>query len=446
MFDEKIVLAILNEFYTEKILESYRKCYNVVGIITDNPVISGKNEENIYDYNIIDIIVEKIIVIDELWQDDLRIAFDRIFVGHGLTLGLDYIYGSMCGGSEIDTNLLFEMAGRDRAGFYSLIQRVVGNREIVMVHGNCQCRVISKMLNGNKGFREKYITCVMPKIWEVDQKTRIELMKESGVFNIVDYLFTQQISNGNRFGDEYSTESLIALVPETCKVLSISNLFFLGYYPQYKKVRSFNNINFFRGKLLDATEYVDTNILRMIIDDKEDEEIIRDIKRFDYYSGEEILDSIDNELKRFREREKNLDIKMSDYLEENYKKYLLFATSNHPTREVMKEFTRRILRQLDINDREIDCPADEIQEPMPKEWRYLVYPSVLKNLGIERELEYKFKAYFAQGEKKIVEGIEKAEILEEREHGGLTYYEIKCDFEAYMRIYVRCLRAALMLL
>jgi len=94
MFRKKIFLAVLSEFCTEKILTAYKECYDVVGIITDKANEWKTNiclGEGVYDYNIIDKVEEKIVVVDNLWNDDLRIAFNEILNRHGLQLGFEYI-------------------------------------------------------------------------------------------------------------------------------------------------------------------------------------------------------------------------------------------------------------------------------------------------------------------------------------------------------------------
>lgn len=116
----------------------------------------------------------------------------------------------------------------------------------MVVHGNCQSHTICSMLSGNKEFLKYYITIVMPRIWEEDQRTHMELMLDSGIFDMVDYLFTQEISKENRFWDKFSSDFLKSLVPEQCKIVMISNLFFMGYFPRYRKMRHSSGVNFFR--------------------------------------------------------------------------------------------------------------------------------------------------------------------------------------------------------
>lgn len=452
MFEkEEIVLAILNSPEVYDTIETYFKKYKVVGIMTNSIDEFKENhhqcEVPLYDYDIMNKTDKKIIVADTLWHNSIRHSFYGIINSGNLKLGENFIFESLQGG-KIDTNLIFQLVNKDLAQFNKLLKIIVNGRKIVLVHGNCQVHVISSMLSGNKEFVKGYITCVMPQIWEgEEEKIRMELMMESGIFAFADYLFTQEVSADNKFWYKFSTEFLRTLVGKSCNVITISNLFFLGYFPQYRKMQHSAGVNFFRGKILDATEYMDINVLRMIVEDKSDEEILEAITDTDYYEKDKILSLIDDELEEFKIREENIDIKMHDYLVDNCKKYLTFATSNHPTREVLKELTRRILRELRIDELEINCSDDEIQEPMPSDWRYLVYPSVLKQLGIKRKLGYYFKAILSEEELKIIPGggYEGAEV-QVSEHGNMYLVNIKGSFEIYMQIYIRCVRAALMLL
>ena len=190
---------------------------------------------------------------------------------------------------------------------------------------------------------------------------------------------------------------------------------------------------------------MDINILKMIIDDKTDGDILNEVTSQSFYNRGELIASIQKELDDFKLREATIDIKMGDYVADNYNKYLLFATSNHPTRLVLMELSRRILAALDFKDCEILCSQDEIQEPMPKNWRYLVYPSVLHCLGMERDLEYNFKAVLNLKEIALIP--DDIRITEARQLADNTFHiTVSGDFLTYMRIYVRCVRAALMLL
>lgn len=458
MFEnDKIILSILNISDVYREIDKYSRIYKVVGIITNVSDDFKKNYSRcsvpIYDYSMVNSFTEKIIVLDDNWDNRTRYTFAKILFDAGLNLGVNFIFESMQKG-KIDTNMVFELVNKDKHKFHELILKIFDGKKLVMVHGNCQTHVISSMLATNMEFNKKYITCEMPIIWEGGkgeagklERLRLELMAESGIFRLTDIFFTQDVSKDNRFWYKFSTEYLITLLRKDCTVITISNLFFMGYFPQYKKLKNPSGVNFFRGKILDSTEYMDINILQMIINDKSDDEIIKEITSPKYYHKEDLITSTKKELELFKNREQNIDIKMHDYLEKNWKNYLLFATSNHPTRKVMIEFSIRILNKLGIYKTEINCSGDEIQEPMPSDWRYLIYPSVLNELGINRELEYTFKAILSQEELKVIPDhiLIPGESLSMMQN-NLYLVNIKGDFETYMKIYVRCVRAALMML
>ncbi len=453
MFEfQKCMLAVLNMPQMKETIVASMQKFEVVGIITNSieefRKLYSDIEIPIYDYSDFYILKNKIIVIDVHWTIDTRRSFDEIMKKYKFCLADDYIYYSMLQ-SKINTNDIFELSDRNPFQFKKIIQKIIGKRKIVVVHGNCQTHAISNMLAGNKEFSDNYITIVMPRIWEEDQCIVMEQLLKSDILKMADYLFTQEISQDNRHSPKYASNYLKTLVPESCENIFISNLFFLGYFPQYWKMKYPVGINLFHGKIMDATEYTDINVLRLILDNKSDEEILKTISSSEFYSQQELISGIENELKKFkkREHEQKIEIMMHDYLQDNYKKFLLFATSNHPTRDVLKELTQRILRRLKVNDLEISCPDDEIQSPMPTDWKYIIYPCVLKHLGIKRIMEYRFQAFFTSNELNCILG---GDIFQYQafptENADQYFIEVKGDFETYMKIYIRCLRAAIMLL
>lgn len=451
-----VLLAVYNTPNIYMQLEKYFSEYKIVGIIT-NSVDELKSSEGferfyssapdfvLYHYSELYGINGKVIVLDLEWSDDARVQFGKLLEACNLYLGVDFIYETMQNG-KIDTNLIYSIVNEHAAECQARVRAIAAGRKFCVVHGNCQSHVISSMLCSNRSFREKYITCIMPYIWEGEEEhVKMEKMIKSGVFELADYLISQDISPENRFWYKFSLEYFKTIVPSKCKIITISNLFFMGYFPQYKKMKHNPGVNFFKGKLMDATEYYDVNVIRMILDDKSDEEIIQAVSSPEFYKKDTIIENIYNELDAFWQKEKELDIQMTDYLKEHFGKYLIFATSNHPTSGVLMELTRRIMKVLGINEMDIHCPDDEVQEPMPKTWRYLIYPCVLQHLGIERELEYKFGGYFYKCELGIIpEGIEGVQVQEI----GNDFYRVivKGSFDTYMRIYIRCLRASLMLI
>ena len=97
-----------------------------------------------------------------------------------------------------------------------------------------------------------------------------------------------------------------------------------------------------------------------------------------------------NELSK---REEICEIKISDYIAENYKSKQLFFTMNHPTLALYYELITRILQYLGNNEIEFE---GEILEQDGTETP--IYPSVKKVLELEFEKsKYNFNAIIGEG-------------------------------------------------
>ncbi len=457
MFEaEPVCLAVLNETELNSQTKLYFSQYHVVGIVTSSveklkgtafyrECLCLRPEVKLYEWGDVFFLNQKLVVLDWGWADEVRIQFGKLLEQGGLKIGFDFIYESMQNG-KIDTNIVFELTGRNPKEFHLRISGIASDKKLCVIHGNCQSHAVTSMLCSNREFRERYVACVMPQIWEGDEeRKRMELMIESKIFALAGCFITQKVAKDNRFWHKYATEYLRNLMPRECRTIVVSNLFFQGYFPQYKKMKYAPDVNFFQEKLIDATEYTDINVLKMVADDMSDEEIIECISSVSYYGKDEVVQRIQKELLDFKQREQDAEVRMADYLEENYDKFLMFATANHPTRKVLIELSRRILKALEIDSGEINCPNDEIQAPMPKNWRHLIYPSVLFHLNINRKIKYVFGGCFSEKELAVImEDIETSKVQEVEEGWYQAIAEV--DFETYMRIYIRCLRASLMLL
>lgn len=99
---------------------------------------------------------------------------------------------------------------------------------------------------------------------------------------------------------------------------------------------------------------------------------------------------------KIRENNQNLTIKISDFIQENFRKVRLFHILNHPTSNLLNELAMRILSHLGISKKiesTVDVPAlDDFQFP--------IYRSHYKNLNLEFDNE---PHYFWAGKKYSLE-------------------------------------------
>ncbi len=425
--------------------------FHVVGIIGNSTITELPVYDNHYLLDLPNDTV--VIIVDDHWEEKIRYEFNTMMsrLGNGkFVLGENYMYSSMLYG-KIDTNRLYLLADKNRFFFQSILKKIVGERQLVILYGNCQTHAMTNLLSNNQEFRQKYVVCEMPKLWLEEDKEKFTLLAESGLLSHVDYFFTQQVRSENRFGYMASTEYMISLLSDRCKVITITNLYFMGYFPQYLPMfhsdTEMMRVDFLEGKVLNTGRFIDHEILKLIVQGYSDEEIINRISLPDYFKAEEVKAEIEKEWEQFalREEKENVDIKMSEWLQAHYKK-LLFVTQNHPTKEALLEFARRILSVLEIKDLQINCDEGEILSPMPKDLRLIVYPSVTKALGLpERDvtLHVKLKGCELSVLRDIDEDLD--QFIEKNMQDLQRMFEInmQLNFTKYMRVYLRIVQSLL---
>ena len=309
--------------------------FHVVGIIGNSTITELPVYDNHYLLDLPNDTV--VIIVDDHWEEKIRYEFNTMMsrLGNGkFVLGENYMYSSMLYG-KIDTNRLYLLADKNRFFFQSILKKIVGERQLVILYGNCQTHAMTNLLSNNQEFRQKYVVCEMPKLWLEEDKEKFTLLAESGLLSHVDYFFTQQVRSENRFGYMASTEYMISLLSDRCKVITITNLYFMGYFPQYLPMfhsdTEMMRVDFLEGKVLNTGRFIDHEILKLIVQGYSDEEIINRISLPDYFKAEEVKAEIEKEWEQFalREEKENVDIKMSEWLQAHYYKKLLFVTQNH---------------------------------------------------------------------------------------------------------------------
>lgn len=69
----------------------------------------------------------------------------------------------------------------------------------------------------------------------------------------------------------------------------------------------------------------------------------------DAFTKDIVITNYQNSIKQLQLEESNLDINISDFIEQNYQNVFLFHNYNHPTNYVLIELAKRILRKLNMH-------------------------------------------------------------------------------------------------
>lgn len=119
------------------------------------------------------------------------------------------------------------------------------------------------------------------------------------------------------------------------------------------------------------------------------EKILDRICAPEFLSREKIQLGIDESFAELRRREWICDLKISDYIEENFRDRQLFFNPNHPSLAVLLEITKRILRLIGMRSENfLDLPR--IIDDEDPDWSLFgqdvpIYPSVRRFFDFQAE-------------------------------------------------------------
>ena len=224
-------------------------------------------------------------------------------------------------------------------------------KDIVILYGNCHTGAVKRVLQSCKAFNMKYEIYPLKEIQEVSDSSYFE----SPVFRVCDVLIHQSIWEKNRYGKEYASSNIISKVKDTCKIIAMPNVYHLPIclFPQYyekTELRYKNQTYFFRDKIID--EGIEAG--------KSLKQIAREYYEYKF-DQKKICEDYFKFINKVREREKEWDISVADYINANIKTTLLFFEPNHPTGCLFNYYANIILKILGITNYEVDTIDNAVE-------------------------------------------------------------------------------------
>lgn len=210
-------------------------------------------------------------------------------------------------------------------------------------------------------------------------------------------LISQDIQKNNSFFVP-GVEELEKKILSHCKCIRIPNLY--GFNFLFPQIKEFDKAVFNYHINKNAIDINNNPLRRSQVESAvcwvmrwEDENInkncggINDIQNMienaEIYCKEEIIRNFQKQIEKLRKRENVCDIKISDYIEKNYKTKLLFYDPNHPSNEVIYEKGRQIMEILELNRKKGKMYDDEMDQG-----EIFIYGCVRKALKLEYKQEY----------------------------------------------------------
>jgi len=247
------------------------------------------------------------------------------------------------------------------------------NKKIVLIHGNCHLRIAKGYLESSETFIKQYAIYPNPEI----HKNKRGKIDESVIRNC-DVLIHQAIRPQNPFGQKLSAEYLRKDKKPNALEIVVPNLYGLGkaFFPH----SSVNERNYLLKNGCDTGgmfPHADSVLDEGIRQGKTIEEIISFAKSEDAINKDVVLDNFNIYMEKIKERERDCDIKIYDYILAHYKYERLFYDMWHPTNLVIRKYAMEILQRLGITDENIYFKDNLGAHEVP------IYPVIKECLGLE---------------------------------------------------------------
>lgn len=252
-------------------------------------------------------------------------------------------------------------------------------RKIVVILANCYGRVYKEFLLSNQWFNERYRIIDVPAIHRYDIKNGISEIPEE-VLRECDVYIHQDIRASNKFSYFLSDEYILPQLKKTCVSITVPNLVGFGRFLYPTNQGAFKEVDLAGASW---TPFVtDTFIDSLYMKYKDINELSEHIVSDSPLSDDEVVKEFEECILKLKKREENWDIKISDFILENYKDIKLFYDVNHPTPFLMKEICKRLGKYLGLEGK-----TENVKEDLGYA-ECFVWPFVQNALGIHWSEEY----------------------------------------------------------
>ncbi len=180
-----------------------------------------------------------------------------------------------------------------------------------------------------------------------------------------------------------------------CKIITVADFGFGGYYPQIINNRDEISTYLLRGYARLPMSYetlafsrTDKEIVNLCQQGVSEEDIVETLLNPKFYSNEAVQNYFHEQVERFRTLEKAADIRLGGYISQNKEEYLC-RSLNEWNEPVISYVIERLSALIDLPELDMDQNRriQLLEENSGSE--ILIYPSVQRALGLEELLKNK---------------------------------------------------------
>lgn len=257
-------------------------------------------------------------------------------------------------------------------------------KKIALFYGQCILRDMYQCIIQIPAFTEKYTA-----IWT-------QALKDQAVLTNRIVFYTKELCDLYVYTPKLLDHDSIYFLspdelPKACQIVSVSNLVVSLYWPQIDtKVTSFNewylhpyhikrDMDFYHSLYRRA----DCNINKMVSEGKTTAQIVNCLSDEGYYSKKQIEGNKKLCFKLIDIAEKNIDIKVGDYIRENYHTTMLYQNFTHPNKCIIWEYIRRLFNKIGISVPELSQLEEEAPKHVHQGGDVPIYPGVAKYMNLD---------------------------------------------------------------
>lgn len=259
------------------------------------------------------------------------------------------------------------------------------NKQLIVAIGQCEIREIFEILLRIKEFNERYSVLYYDerKVCIHGNKKQIEEAVECiNMLPKADYFVRPSVLNPtSMMSYNFFQEKL----KKDCETIVVSLFYFDSYFPQdiYKERQVSKYYVTKPGVKLCAYVESDRVVDKLLEENIPCSEIMKIIVKDDLFSCDEVIKNHKDTLRRIMITDRVSDIKVADFVADNYNKVKLYCDRGHFNQELLREYAKRVLTYLG----EIGCNDDiqtlDISDIFSRVNEFPIYPCTARILNLE---------------------------------------------------------------
>ncbi|WP_372815741.1 WcbI family polysaccharide biosynthesis putative acetyltransferase [Psychrobacter sp.] len=246
-------------------------------------------------------------------------------------------------------------------------------KKTAYIVGNCQAKALETVLNLSDNFRSYFEFSLLPAVHVIKPEQVQQLHEELPSAGL---LIGQFVTEQYRDGIGLGLQTLQELTASNSINLSWPSMYFNGYNPELFYFKNKNGSSF-----NESFDYHHKVIYSGFIRGLSVSEVSESISNTDRFNNAAML--AQKSLDELSVRESDLDLKVAQFVTDNFRTERLFWTFNHPSSSVIAEIARQVLERLEIKN---DLP-NIMPDKLLNNTIYPILPSVEYSLKLNFQRE-----------------------------------------------------------